>query len=94
MRVNVVIYDGKFSVYKHMFQNTTSVEIFTPNKAMFGTRDTFLAVIDNTVTLPYNVPILTEDESPPPFLISYAPRSTDNLFRAEAIEDLNAYNPQ
>jgi hypothetical protein len=40
-KVSILIYNGLFQTYGNLFVNTTSVEIFTPNRELFGTTQTF-----------------------------------------------------
>jgi len=58
LRVDVLCYNALYLNYRHLFMNTTSVEVRRPNRAVYGTDPTFAASIVNAyqITLPFNQP--------------------------------------
>ena len=56
LRVDILCYNALFMNYRHIFMNTTSVEIRIPNRAFYGTPQTFVASIVEAyeITLPFN----------------------------------------
>lgn len=58
LRVDVLCYNALYLNFRHLFLNTTSVEVRRPNRAVYGTDKTFAASIVNgyQITLPFNQP--------------------------------------
>lgn len=58
LRVDILCYNALYLNYRHLFMNTTSVEVRRPNRAVYGTDRTFAASIVNgyEITLPFNQP--------------------------------------
>jgi hypothetical protein len=67
LRVDILCYNSLYLNYRHLFMNTTSVEVRRPNRAVYGTDMTFAASIvnDYQITLPFNQPKLMADWSEP-----------------------------
>lgn len=80
LRVDILLYNSLYLNYRHLFVNTTSVEIRYPNRADYGTQQIFIAslVIDYQISLPLNSPKQMPDkDSFPNNLVSFA-YSQDN----------------
>ena len=45
LRVDILLFNKLYLNLRHLFMNTTSVEIRSPNRAIFGTQDIFVASI-------------------------------------------------
>ena len=71
-KVDILVYNGLFHSYAKLFENTTSVEVFTPQRANYGTKDTFLSAITPNVALPINVPPLNSNLSMPNHLLAFS----------------------
>jgi len=58
LRVDVLCYNALYLNFRHLFMNTTSVEVRRPSRAVYGSDRTFAASIVNgyQITLPYNQP--------------------------------------
>lgn len=67
LRVDILCYNALYLNYRHLFLNTTSVEVRAPFRAIYGTGKTFAASIvkDYEITLPFNQPKLLLDRSDP-----------------------------
>jgi hypothetical protein len=68
-KVSVLIRNGLFLAHDGIFRDSASLEIFTPNRASYGTDQTFLAIFTSDTALPMNVP--RPDHST--HLLAYAP---------------------
>ena len=91
-KVSILIYNGLYHTYANLFVNTTSVEIFVASRNLVGTRNTFLAMIDNTIALPFNIPSLDPTQSF--FMLGYSPSPPRaNLERVEKINEINWFQP-
>jgi hypothetical protein len=60
MRIDVLIYNSLYLNYKWAFINSTSVEIRTPDRAIYGTEEIFITAIqeDYMIMLPFNQPMI------------------------------------
>lgn len=58
LRVDLLLYNSLYLNYRHLFVNTTSVEIRFPSRADYGTQNTFIASLVNEyeISLPLNIP--------------------------------------
>lgn len=58
VRIDVLIYNSLYLNHKYVFLNSTSVDIRTPNRAIYGTQSVFIAILveENFITLPFNQP--------------------------------------
>jgi hypothetical protein len=58
LRVDILCYNGLYLNYRHMFMNTTSVEVRRPYRAIYGEDKTFACSIQNgyQISLPFNQP--------------------------------------
>ena len=67
LRVDVLCYNALYLNYRHLFLNTTAVEVRRPNRADYGTDKAFAASLVNgyEITLPYNQPKRLSDTSEP-----------------------------
>jgi len=67
LRVDILCYNALYLNYRHLFLNTTSVEVRAPFRAIYGTGKTFAASIVNDfeITLPFNQPKLLAEWSDP-----------------------------
>lgn len=91
-KVSILIYNGLFHSYSNLFVNTTSVEVFTANRGIYGSTDTYLIMIDNTVALPFNNP--NPDVALSFYLLTFAPSpERANLERVEKVNDENWFQP-
>ena len=91
-KVSILLYNGLYHTYGNLFVNTTSVEIFVASRNLVGTRDTFLAMIDNTIALPFNIPSLDPIQSF--YMLGYSPSPPRaNLERVEKINEGNWFQP-
>jgi hypothetical protein len=56
LQVDILCHNALYLNYRHLFLNTTSVEVRRPNRAIYGTDMTFAASIvnDYEITLPFN----------------------------------------
>ena len=102
LRVDILCYNSLYLNYRHLFLNTTSVEIRRPARAEYGTDFAFAASIVNgyQITLPYNQPKLlanTEDPrtSMPAQLVAFAqnPDGDWDPVRHEASPGRNVWVP-
>jgi hypothetical protein len=90
--VSLLIYNGLFYTYANLFEDTVSVEIFTPNRENYGTTETFLALISSSIALPYNLQSL--DPASSFYLFSYSPSdSNTELERATKVFESNWFQP-
>lgn len=91
-RVSILIYNGIFHTYGNLFTNTTSVEIFTANRENYGTHNTFLAMIDSSIALPFNIPNV--DIALSYYLLGFSPSpERSDLERIEKVNDENWFQP-
>jgi hypothetical protein len=88
-RVNILIYNGLIAAQYEQFLNSTSVEVFTANRADFGTTKTFLTLINSDTALPVNLPRPTV-EGVPRFLLTY---SGETQIKNELIDNDNRFLP-
>ena len=75
LRVDILLFNALYLNYRHLFVNSTSVEIRYPNRQSFGTRDIFVTsiVYADSIALPINVPKLWWDSmSLPNYLASFS----------------------
>jgi hypothetical protein len=75
LRIDILLYNSLFLNYRHLFTNSTSVEIRRPNRANFGKDEVFILSIENSydITLPHNIPkLMPDDVSLPSHLVSLA----------------------
>ena len=58
LRVDILCYNAKFVNFKHLFMNSTSVEIRRPFRAIYGADMTFAMslVVGYQIALPFNSP--------------------------------------
>lgn len=58
IRIEVLIYNSLYMNHKYAFLNSTSVDIRAPNRAVFGTKNIFIAILieEHFITLPFNQP--------------------------------------
>ena len=56
VRIDVLIYNSLYLNHKYIFLNSTSVDIRSPYRASYGTRDIFIAILveEHFITLPFN----------------------------------------
>lgn len=71
------------------------MEHFKPDRANLGTTDSFLAVIDTGLALPYNIPLLIDSgETMPEYLLTYGQSPhRKQLIPHEKIENVNWFVP-
>ena len=58
LRIDILLYNAIYLNYRYLFVNTTSVEIRSPNRAIYNTQKVFAASLVNeySITLPLNIP--------------------------------------
>jgi hypothetical protein len=108
LRVDILCYSALYLNYKHLYMNTTAVEIRLPFRSLYGTERVFAASLVNGygITLPFNQPkrlagirnpITRKTETPlPGQLISFAnnPRGAwDPAVRHRASKGRNVWVP-
>lgn len=84
LRVDILLYNALFLNYRHLFVNTTAVEIRSPNRAYYGDFNVFILsiVYENDITLPHNIPKLWYDSMTLPshlVSLSYSRETWDPL---------------
>ena len=97
LRVDILLYNALFLNYRHLFVNTTAVEIRKPNRAAYGELKVFILSItyDQGVTLPHNIPKVWYDGlSLPTHLTSLAySRDTWDPMIHKSIKNRNIWVP-
>lgn len=93
LTVSILLFNGLLLSQQHTFYETTSVEVFSPNRANYGSRDVFMAFFDSSVALPINLPS-TEASIIPEYLISFAesPHRYPEI-RTPQVEGYNSFTP-
>jgi hypothetical protein len=76
LRVDILLYNGLYLNLKYLFENSSVVQIRSPNRAEYGTTKTFVAILQNeySVGLPINAPKLSEIDSSalPEYSVTFA----------------------
>lgn len=82
-----------FLSFGNLFVNSTSIEIFTPNRANYGSHHDFVISLSNEIALPYNVPRLNIGNLPDYMLTFAESPKRAGLFIQETVNGVNWYVP-